>query len=125
MTNGLSYSMEKLLKTSVPGINSLALSSKSNLLCTLFCDRRPGPYKHFSFAKWLNVKFCQSAAGTAPKGGVLFLLVLVCSCLLALVACSTQQHEGHSTALTLQQDSAECLWVALQKILLVPLLAPQ
>lgn len=93
----------------------------------LLCDNGVGFYKHFSFASWLTVSFVSIVLGEhcRKKKGGLFFPVLVCFCLLALMACSTQQYEGHSMVLTLQQCSAECLWVPSQKILLLPQLAPQ
>lgn len=77
------------------------------------------------FASWPDTKFCQQSAGrTLQSKRGLFFQVLLCSCLPALMTGSTQQDEGHSMAPNLQQGSAEWLWVASQKILLVPQLSP-
>lgn len=59
--NDLSYSTEKLLTAAVLVINLLTFSSKSNLLC--LSPSGAGPYKHSSFASWLDVKFCQQRTG--------------------------------------------------------------
>lgn len=121
--NDLSYSTEKPLKAAQLLINLLIFTSKFNFFI-LLCGSGAGPYKHFSFASWLGIKFCQQSAGRTlqTERGLFFWFY----CALAVLkAGSTQQHEGHSVAPNLQQGSAEWLWVASQKILLVPQLALQ
>lgn len=78
-----------------------------------------------SFVNRVLEGHCRNAAG---GGGGLFFLFL--SFQFFLLAClllwhAHQANEGHSMACILQQGSAERLWVASQKFLLVPQLAFQ
>lgn len=122
--NDFSYSTEKLLKAVVLVINLLTFSSKSSFLCPL-CSSGAGPYKHFSSASWLNVKFVNSALEEhySMKGRFSFWFYCTVACLLLRQAAPSNMKDT-LTALHLQQGSAECLWVASQKILLEPQLAP-
>lgn len=81
--NDFSYSTEKLLKAVVLVINLLTFSSKSSFLCPL-CSSGAGPYKHFSSASWINVKFVNSALEEhySMKGRFSFWFYCTVACLL-------------------------------------------